>query len=159
MKYLFCSMIGMNGISRFARYVEELQKCRTTCFVHTVAHDWTVKIMDEYTERSEAFLSEYIQRGELLKRIDELVYIIDVPTEHNIGKRNGWIEGRGDAALVIITTPPADVAPVVHARWDYEDVGWICSHCHKDALEEGDYRQVRSNYCPFCGARMDGEEK
>ena len=56
-------------------------------------------------------------------------------------------------------TEPADVAPVVHGRWVYEDVDFICSNCGTDAPTEGDYRQVRSNYCPCCGAIMDGEEK
>lgn len=53
--------------------------------------------------------------------------------------------------------PAADVAPVVHGKWVFEDVGLICSNCGMDAPTEGDYREVRSSYCPCCGARMDGE--
>lgn len=52
---------------------------------------------------------------------------------------------------------PADVVPVVHGKWVFEDVDLICSNCGMDAPTEGDYRQVRSSYCPCCGARMDGE--
>ena len=62
-------------------------------------------------------------------------------------------------AFEIIELPAADVAPVVHGEWVYEDVGWICSRCGMDALTEGDYRQVRSDYCPHCGARMYDEDK
>ncbi len=56
--------------------------------------------------------------------------------------------------------PAADVAPVRHGRWIYgEDIDIQCSVCGADALTEGDYRQTRSNYCPNCGARMDGENE
>ena len=57
----------------------------------------------------------------------------------------------------------ADVAPVVHGRWvqvichvEFED-GFVdrlyecCSRCH-----EPNGRKT-SDYCPNCGARMDGE--
>jgi len=48
-----------------------------------------------------------------------------------------------------------DVAPVRHAKWmrtENSNVhGWVCSKC--DVI--GD---PRDNYCPNCGAKMDGEE-
>ncbi len=56
--------------------------------------------------------------------------------------------------------PAADVAPVVHGKWAYgEDVDIQCSVCGVDALTEGDYRQVKSRYCPNCGAKMDLKEE
>lgn len=56
--------------------------------------------------------------------------------------------------------PAADVAPVVHGKWVYgEDVDIQCSVCGVDALTEGDYKQVKSRYCPNCGAKMDLEEE
>lgn len=64
---------------------------------------------------------------------------------------------RKDFAKIIEKLPAADVAPVVHGKWVFEDVDLICSNCGMDAPTEGDYRQVRSSYCPCCGARMDGE--
>lgn len=52
--------------------------------------------------------------------------------------------------------PATDIAPVMHGKWIYgEDVDIQCSVCGADALTEGHYRQVRSNYCPHCGAKMD----
>ena len=68
-------------------------------------------------------------------------------------------------ASAIINAPAADVAPVRHGRWVLGNVEpgyftpggnrpWICSECEKviswmlgDPLE---------NYCPNCGAKMDG---
>lgn len=57
----------------------------------------------------------------------------------------------------------ADVAPVVHGRWD--DSGRYtfqsgstavrCTNCGC-ALTESEYRLNNWNYCPVCGAKMDG---
>lgn len=62
--------------------------------------------------------------------------------------------------------PIADVVPVVHGRWEleYGTYGKMrCSVCKKEALIEkaiGDVgvitNYVDSNYCPNCGAKMDG---
>lgn len=58
--------------------------------------------------------------------------------------------------------PAADVAPVVHGRWEEyggEDFGLhYCSVCKGQAFNYEDERQVievLSNYCPNCGAKMD----
>lgn len=59
--------------------------------------------------------------------------------------------------------PAADVAPVVHGRWihsRYEDCCdqfelVKCSQCNHEAYAIAFY--VRDgNYCPNCGAKMDG---
>lgn len=90
-------------------------------------------------------MSEYIDRDRLLKVL-----------EHNFY----GIGGADVMRQLIEMQPAADVAPVRHGRWIYgEDIDIQCSVCGTDALTEGDYRQTRSNYCPNCGARMDGEEK
>ena len=66
----------------------------------------------------------------------------------------------------IATEPAADVAPVVHGKWntltECANEGVYCSVCHKKVYR-ADYawcakrNKVRSNYCPNCGARMDGD--
>ena len=56
-----------------------------------------------------------------------------------------------------IRTIPAgtiiDVAPVVHGRWIMHDdefgLTCECSACHIETMGDG-------NYCPNCGAKMDG---
>ena len=48
--------------------------------------------------------------------------------------------------------PSADVAPVRHGRWEKND-DYTCSLCgYRMVIGDGAY-----NYCPNCGARMDGE--
>ena len=50
----------------------------------------------------------------------------------------------------------ADVAPVVHARWtQVDDTKCRCSNCDIIALI-GLYPHGDKNYCPNCGAKMDG---
>lgn len=71
---------------------------------------------------------------------------------------------------IILSTPAADVAPVVHSRWeecDYvepcvhgfgtnriKNAGMKCLNCvhvfKKDLL-------WKDNFCPNCGAKMSGE--
>ncbi len=64
---------------------------------------------------------------------------------------------------VLENIPAADVAPVVHGRWihsRYEDCSEQfeivkCSQCNHEAYAMAFY--VRGgNYCPNCGAKMDG---
>lgn len=71
--------------------------------------------------------------------------------------------------------PAADVAPVVHGRWiplrESEITGWNpgfaghdpiggykCSNCNKEAVFDCNDSFVLSDYCPNCGAKMDGGE-
>lgn len=58
--------------------------------------------------------------------------------------------------------PAADVAPVVHGKWEFSvfvdgdanDPRCKCSEC--GSIETP---LARHKYCPNCGARMDGETK
>ena len=53
--------------------------------------------------------------------------------------------------------PGADVAPVVHGKWDdsLDGITPYCSICGRSHK-----LMVRTpNYCPNCGARMDGGEE
>ena len=71
-----------------------------------------------------------------------------------------WLE----PSQYIEVIPAADVAPVRHGRWiEYTKViipepynkweqAWKCSEC---GFDDG---FVAYNYCPNCGARMDGDD-
>ena len=53
----------------------------------------------------------------------------------------------------LLSIPAADVAPVRHGRWMCVDTDteqfFLCNRCKKKEYWE-------SNYCPNCGAKMDG---
>ena len=67
--------------------------------------------------------------------------------------------------------PAADVAPVVHGRWEWFDEetgtpstgyerewGWRCSHCKEELPDDYDDPDDRPafRFCYNCGAKMDG---
>ena len=62
--------------------------------------------------------------------------------------------------------PTVDAVEVKHGHWfsltDCSNAGVYCSVCHKKVWKE-DYawcnrkNKLRSNYCPNCGAKMDGD--
>lgn len=61
---------------------------------------------------------------------------------------------------VIDEVPAAEVAPVVHGRWEWKNGKPFCSVCKEQAeprhhFEDGTVEEY--DYCPNCGARMDGE--
>lgn len=72
-----------------------------------------------------------------------------------------WVDGSdGAMAMEIVASPPAaDVAPVVHGRWERDaDGDWYCTNCDEVVAicESGRERTYRKPYCPNYGAKMDG---
>ena len=52
--------------------------------------------------------------------------------------------------MAICDLPPADVAPVVHGRWEYYSTTMMeCSNCKRHTARH------KFSYCPHCGATME----
>ena len=51
-----------------------------------------------------------------------------------------------------------EYAPVVRGRWVYHNFDTICSECRKSAIFDEWEQQAETEFCPHCGAKMDGEE-
>ena len=99
-------------------------------------------------------MAEYIEREALITKFKKMEL-----GEHGLVERL-FADG---VYAVIAAFPAADVAPVVHGRWihsRYEDCSEQfelvkCSQCNHEAYAMAFY--VRGgNYCPACGAKMDG---
>lgn len=76
-----------------------------------------------------------------------------------------WVDGSdGAMAMEIVVSPPAaDVVPVVHGRWIWheEEFEYECSACHcrfdyNPTFENFEHGFHYANWCPYCGAKMDG---
>lgn len=53
----------------------------------------------------------------------------------------------------------ADVVPVKHGKWEWFAHGSnarTCSNCHISQTVNVYNDKVMYNYCPYCGAKMDG---
>ena len=96
-------------------------------------------------------MTKYIELEALKNRFAKrLVWLKkDIHDEYSLGLYDGC---EYDTKL-IDEIPAADVAPVVHGRWIMHDdefgLTCECSACHIETMGDG-------NYCPNCGAKMDG---
>lgn len=90
-------------------------------------------------------MDEYISREATIKRIHE-VYCAGCNSYNGVRCRAC---GTGDAIDMIEDAHAADVAPVVHGRWNLFGTHYCCSEC-LIALRD------KVPYCPNCGAKMDG---
>lgn len=111
--------------------------------------------MAEYIER-EALLKKAIEEKRFVFRIEDLL--------------NGEVIFKTvykDLADFIMSAPAADVAPVVHGRWERIGIRGrkglpiypCCSACGiVSAAYRSEWEGLRGawNYCPNCGAKMDG---
>ncbi len=76
---------------------------------------------------------------------------------HSNGKKCEDCEYQ-DCINFINEVKAVDVQPIKHGKWD----GYICSECNvcADYFISGDfYFDEKPNFCPNCGARMDGDTK
>lgn len=62
-----------------------------------------------------------------------------------------------DAKRLLAEMPAADVTPVVHGRW-IEDHDYLkCPECGVMVKRDFTFFDIGNwNYCPDCGAKMDG---
>lgn len=87
-------------------------------------------------------MAEYIERSAAIK-----------------AAKHAWAKGL-EPSQYIEVLPAADVAPVVHSRWEHkirddgENIG-ICHNCKYPV----DWFWGQAKYCPNCGAKMDGGEE
>lgn len=95
-------------------------------------------------------MDEYIEREAAIKAIEKADYTL-IANDADSCKADYLRE-------IIESVPAADVVPVVHGRWEQTEAPFMneCEDCSVCG-----YRTVwghRFNYCPNCGAKMDGDD-
>ena len=94
-------------------------------------------------------MDEYIKKEDIEQKIQDGL--------NNLVLGHDAIEVLG----MIYEMPAADVAPVRHGLWEARaiprsdpDGDWIALEYHCSLCNRLEYR--KENYCPNCGAKMDG---
>ena len=102
--------------------------------------------MDEFISRKAAIAYIREQSEECQKAFEELG-----------GESGIYADAYNDLAEDFYSIPAANVAPVVHGRWitHYRSgttvaEGYVSTCCDM-------WNNRKSDYCPNCGAKMDGE--
>lgn len=111
-------------------------------------HKKVIEILEQ-----EAMAKEYIERERVIHELvcNSVIYFVDTKVLASIiGKIN--------------LIPTADVVEVKHGHWilldECANEGVYCPVCSKKVYRK-DYanQNLKSNFCPNCGAKMDGERK
>lgn len=102
--------------------------------------------MPKYINADEMFAdeSEAYMRAQT-KITDEATYIVNHVVHMKVQR-------------LLYDAPAADVAPVVHGRWVPTESPFIndCENCSVCGYKTVWGHRFNFNYCPNCGARMDG---
>jgi hypothetical protein len=102
------------------------------------------KIMSDYLTDTNVGNTDYIRRD------DAIIEMMDNNIDHAQGT-----DGR-EVVQILSDIPAADVMQVVHSQWKYKCGEIRCPECgnriHRIDLSGW------LNFCPNCGAKMDGKE-
>ena len=101
-------------------------------------------------------MAEYISRETMIKLLRRMA---------DYAEANGFYYDREVIEFVAATLagiPAADVAPVVHGHWILEREPNGKPYCFHCSACDDDFHRINiystHNYCPNCGAKMDGDD-
>ena len=105
-------------------------------------------------------MAKYIDRGALIEWLKR-IRLIDLSDGRGLCR----VIMEDDFKKAINKMPKgiiADVAPVVHGRWEKQSGLYSCSECGKTCpydVQADVIEYWTCNYCPECGAKMDLEDE
>ena len=93
-------------------------------------------------------------------KLEELMKFPIRRNHYNKEHGNDFVSGIEMALEYAKNIPAADVAPVRHGRWEKQRGIYSCSECGMTCpydVQADVIEYWACNYCPNCGAKMDGE--
>lgn len=108
-------------------------------------------------------MAEYISKQDVIDYLNGYLHSLgeDADTLFNRGQRRALTNSIQD----ILAVKAAEIQPVRRGYWeevtaycDWGDAHYRCSVCGEEwYLEDGKPKDNNMNFCPRCGARMDGD--
>lgn len=111
------------------------------------------KMIFVLTEKGKT-MTDYIKREDAMDAVEKHY-------DDGVGKSVDTILIMDEIAIDIENNiPSADVAEVQHGKWNNHKDEHVCSICKDVVIADWtyDYDELVYDYCPHCGARMDGEK-
>ena len=101
-------------------------------------------------------MAEYKDVEQLKKQIADFKRAVNSVKPMNSDYLTGYISALSVVEGAIAEQPTTDVAPVRRGRWINESFYTRCSACGNMAIYDKYGQEFESDYCPHCGAKMDG---
>ena len=107
--------------------------------------------------------NDLISRSALIAVLDEkyeraCIHVLTRETRDEKSLWEGISTGTNGARNAVWDAPAVDAVEVVHGKWIWNGKHWECSNCRHDRLHDL-VLGLDAAYCPYCGAKMDGERK
>lgn len=108
-------------------------------------------------------MAEYIKRDRVVAIIVETAVVRKMRQLY--AYNNGWMDALLLAkSRILEEIPAADVRPERHGHWervsndDQNEGCYFCSECKEEYFNPSDDENLLPNFCPNCGAKMDGKD-
>ena len=118
-------------------------------------------ILTDFLKKLGATMAEYKDITKLKKEISDVKQELWESSCQNRSYITGYVSALSYVEGMIASLPADDVEPVKHGEWLNDDDEWKfykCSICGNEAYWDTDYGQQLFDFCPHCGAKMDGKE-
>lgn len=99
-------------------------------------------------------MSRYIDADKLKEKLDSFVSMNETYTDYNCGYDDCLIAVQDTLADI----PTADVVEVRHGYWDINRNCSVCGVYKFEGLDADVWADWDIDYCPHCGAKMDGKD-
>ena len=103
-------------------------------------------------------MSDLISRSALIKAMEKKYEVAEKRGLYAVGLDCGFIVTEG----IINEQPTVEAVPVVHGEWMEASMNYKCSHCKTEFHDDIEWIQGCNhklpNFCPECGAKMNGKK-